>query len=74
MYEERFQLESIVLGAISGGIALGNPFSPFLTPAWALLVGCFTGFVVVAWIKVIQPRIAKCTSRTYSKLSLLKIS
>ena len=59
MYEDRLPLETIVVGAISGGIALGNPFSPFLTPAWALLVGCLTGFVVALWIKMVQPRIAK---------------
>ena len=52
MYEERLPLNAVILGSLSGGIALGTPFSPFLTPTWALLIGCLSGFLVAIWIKV----------------------
>lgn len=59
MYEDGLPLQGIILGSISGGIALGTPFSPFLTPTWALLIGCFSGVLVAIWIKTVQPRVAK---------------
>ena len=52
MYEERLPLNAVILGSLSGGISLGTPFSPFLTPTWALLIGCLSGFLVAVWIKV----------------------
>jgi hypothetical protein len=59
MYENGLPLQAIILGSISGGIALGTPFSPFLSPTWALLIGCFSGLIVAIWIKSVQPIVAK---------------
>jgi ammonia channel protein AmtB len=59
MYDEQLPLDAVILGSISGGIALGTPFSPFLSPTWALLIGCFCGFLVAIWIKFAQPKVAK---------------
>lgn len=59
MYEDGLPLQAIILGSISGGIALGTPFSPFLSPTWALLIGCFSGLIVAIWIKTVQPLVAK---------------
>jgi hypothetical protein len=57
MYEEHLPLEAVILGSISGGIALGTPFSPFLSPTWALLIGSSCGFLVALWLKFVQPRV-----------------
>jgi len=65
MYDEQLPLDAVILGSISGGIALGTPFSPFLSPTWALLIGCFCGFLVAIWIKFAQPQ-----SRQVSEIAL----
>jgi hypothetical protein len=59
MYDEQLPLDAVILGSISGGIALGTPFSSFLSPTWALLIGCFCGLLVAIWIKFAQPKVAK---------------
>ena len=64
MYEERLPLNAVILGSLSGGIALGTPFSPFLTPTWALLIGCLSGFLVAIWIKVTARLQHECAAIT----------
>jgi len=64
MYEDRLPLDAVILGSVSGGIALGTPFSPFLSPTWALLIGCASGFFVALWIKFVQPLVAKFDTKS----------
>ena len=73
MYEDRLPLDAVILGSVSGGIALGTPFSPFLSPTWALLIGCASGFLVALWIKFVQPLVAKCGPPPAAALTLRNV-
>ncbi len=55
MYDGQLPLDTVLLGSISGGIALGTPFSAYLSPTWALLIGVLAGVLVALWIKLVHP-------------------
>ncbi len=58
-YDGQLPPETVLLGSISGGIALGTPFSAYLSPTWALLIGVLAGILVALWIKVMNPITSK---------------